>query len=210
MWRNPKITIKALCSYLSINEIKKIIIIDNDRNKRPNINLLNSPKIKLLDYKKNIYVNPSWNKGVEEANNGLICLCNDDIVIDRLIIEIIHLLDISNCSGIDLIGVRGNDHHGFLINPFQMDTTKNLGLQNNGFFGIAMFLRKENYKPIPDDLKVWFGDDYLVRNSKNVFTIPANRFRVSMASTIKSLMKEGKEISRIINQDIQNWNLKYK
>ncbi len=210
MWRKPEITIYALRSYLSISEIKKIIIIDNDRNKRPKINILNSPKIKFLDFKKNIYVNPSWNKGVEEANNGLICLCNDDIIIDRLIIEVINLINFTDKNEIELIGIRGKDHNGFMLSPFKIDKTKNLGIQCNGLFGMAMFLKKENYKPIPDDLKVWFGDDYLVRNSKNVFTIPANRFRISMGSTIKSLKQEGEEISNVIKQDINNWLLKYK
>ena len=210
MWRTPEITISALSNYLNINAIKKIIIIDNDRNRRPNANLLNSSKIQLLDFKKNIYVNPAWNIGVENANNSLMCICNDDIIIDKLIIETIYLLDLSDRIGMNLIGVRGIDNHGFLFSQFSIDKTKNLGLQSDGIFGIAMFIRKENYKPIPDDLKVWFGDDYLVRNSKNVYTIPANRFNICMASTINSLLKEGSDIQEIINQDIQNWKNNYK
>ena len=210
MWRAPEITISALSKYLTINEIKKIIIIDNDSNKRPKVNLLNSSKIKLIDFKKNIYVNPAWNIGVQNANNSLMCLCNDDIIIDRLLLQTIYLLDLVDCSGIDLIGVRGIDRHGFLLSPFSIDKTKNLGVQSDGLFGAAMFIRKENYKPIPDDLKVWFGDDYLVRNSKNVYTIPANRFNICMASTINSLLKEGSDIQEIINQDIQNWKNNYK
>ena len=205
MWRNPSFTLDALESYLSIEEITKIIVIDNDFKRRPNSEILNSKKIKILNYGRNIYVNEAWNRGMENASDDLVCICNDDIRVDKLAISLV--LEFESLNSCDLIGVN-NDVKAtcFGICRFKVDLKKNLGLQAGGVFGLAMFIRKNNYKKIPQDLKVWFGDDYLVRNCKNVFTISPIKFSGGMSTTISSLRKEGGHIDEIIQRDVYNWN----
>jgi len=209
MWRKRTFTMSTLKYYLSLNEITKIIIIDNDFSKRPKSKVLNSEKIKILNYNENIYVNPAWNKGMEHVSDELVCICNDDIRVDRLILAMVQEFESIMSKAVDLIGVGNTSTNCFGICPFEMDITKNLGNQAFGF-GIAMFIRKKNYKPIPNDLKVWFGDDYLVRNCKNVFTISSNKFNGEMSSTITSLREEGTKIDSIIKEDLNNWEKKYK
>ena len=50
MWRRPSFTLDALRYYLSLEEITKIIIIDNDSSRRPKSEVFDSNKIKILDY----------------------------------------------------------------------------------------------------------------------------------------------------------------
>ena len=209
MWKRPDFILRTLKYYLSLKEIKKVIIIDNDYANRPKDKIFNSKKIKILNYYKNIYVNPAWNKGMEHVSDDLVCICNDDICIDKLIIKLVQEFESLESNKIDLIGVGSRDFESFAIFPFKMDITKNLGKQALNF-GIAMFIRKKHYKAIPDDLKVWFGDDYLVRNCKNVFAVSSNKFRGEMSATISSLRKEGSEIDLVIKNDTHNWENEYK
>lgn len=210
MWRKKDFTLEALKYYLSINEVKKIIIIDNDFKERPKSEIFNSPKIKILNYGKNIYVNPAWNKGMENASEDLICICNDDIKIDKLIIEFASFYESRESHNLDLIGLGNLNYDGLAICPFEMDRSKPLGSQNGGRrFGHAMFLRKKNYKPIPNDIKIWFGDDYIVRNAKKVYRLNSNKLNLQIRSTIDSLNAEGINVDDIIKEDKINWYKKY-
>jgi len=210
MWRRPVFTLDALKYYLTLEEITKIIIIDNDFTRRPKSEVFDSNKIKILDYGENLYVNESWNRGMQNAGEDLICICNDDIKIDKLAIALISEFESLNPNAIDLIGVSNDVRTKcFGICRFKMDLTKNIGLQAGGLFGIAMFIRKKNYKQIPKDLKVWFGDDYIARNCKNIYTISPIKIIGSMSSTVSSIRKEGGNIDEIIELDKSNWKNKY-
>jgi len=207
MWRKPSFTIAALKYYVSIKEITKLIIIDNDINRRPKSEVFKSNKIKILNYGQNIYVNEAWNRGMDNAGNDLVCICNDDIRVDKLAMALVSEFESINPDAIDLIGVSNDPTNKcFGICPFKMDLKRNVGLQAGGLFGIAMFLRKKNYQQIPKDLKIWYGDDYLARKCKNVFTISPIRITGAMSSTISSLRKEGGNIDEIIKSDKFNWN----
>ena len=207
MWRKPSFTSAVLEYYVSIKEITKIIIIDNDINRRPKSEVFKSNKIKILNYGKNIYVNEAWNRGMDHAGDDLICIANDDIRVDGLVMALVSEFESINPDKIDLIGVSNDPSTKcFGICPFKMDLKRNIGLQAGGLFGIAMFLRKKNYQQIPKDLKVWYGDDYLARKCKNVFTISPIRIKGEMSTTISSLRKEGGNIDEIIKRDKFNWN----
>ena len=151
--------------------------------------------------------NEAWNRGMVHAGNDLICIANDDIRVDGLVMALVSEFESINPDKIDLVGVSNDPSTKcFGICPFKIDLNKNVGLQAGGLFGIAMFLRKKNYKQIPQDLKVWYGDDYLARKCKNVFTINPIRITGGMSTTISSLRKEGGNIDEIIKRDKYNWN----
>ena len=210
MWRKSKFTLDALEYYLSIDKITKIIIIDNDFSRRPDSRILKSNKIKIINYGRNIYVNAAWNKGMENASDDLVCICNDDIRVDELAISLVSEFESINPDAVDLIGVsKDSKTKCFGISPFKIDIKKNLGMQAGGLFGVAMFIRKKKYKKIPQDLKVWFGDDFLAHSYKNVYTISPIKFSGAMGSTITSMRNEGEDIDEIIKVDIEIWKKKY-
>lgn len=49
MWKRPDFILRTLKYYLSLQEIKKVIIIDNDYANRPKDKIFNSKKIKILN-----------------------------------------------------------------------------------------------------------------------------------------------------------------
>lgn len=147
-------TLISLCDHILVDEI---IIIDNDNKKTPSAKILKHPKIKLLPQLSNIYVNPAWNLGVSVSKNDKICLLNDDLTFDLSIFD--YLDDKIN----DNIGIIGLDMYGKnnIMNIHQVET-RIFG------FGCMMFFHKNSYYPIPEDLLVFYGDDYLVEMNKKM------------------------------------------
>ena len=159
--------IDNLAADLSVEEI---IIINNSNEKFS----YNNPKVRIISKNKNLYVNPSWNLGVSEAKTEYITLVNDDIIIppnfcsdvlekfDENIgiagIDGRYVRNIHNCEGdIDIIQRELGNMNEIVLFPVSY-RTKN--------FGVMMFFNKKIYKPIPEDLKIFFGDDYLVYFAK--------------------------------------------
>ena len=62
MWCDENF-ISYLEKYCSYSNIQKIYLIDNQKSKRPNNNILEHSKIHLITPYQNIYVNPAWNEG---------------------------------------------------------------------------------------------------------------------------------------------------
>lgn len=159
MWKcarfNLGYTINELCKHPLVGEV---IIIDNtDRVDEIKVD----PKIKHILEGKNTYVNPAWNKGVELAKYDKLLILNDDIWMDWKILDILEPY-ITPQNG--LIGLDEQEYniehtgHEFGLEPIS---------HRNGGFGCAMFLHKENYTPIPNEMKIWGGDDWLFVKNRN-------------------------------------------
>ena len=58
------------------------IIINNDNTRTPDHPVLTNPKVKLVDFGQNIFVNPAWNYGVQNSSNTIVCILNDDLIFD--------------------------------------------------------------------------------------------------------------------------------
>ena len=116
-----------------------------------------------------MYVNPSWNYGTKEAKYDIVGLLNDDIIISKnsckKVFDILkqnksigsiafHLDDI---IPIDDIKESPEDSE-FTI--FKADFVA-------GGYGMALFYHKNLYKPIPETMKIWFGDNYIFKTIKN-------------------------------------------
>ena len=119
-------------------------------------------KCRVINLPENIFVNPAWNMGAREARTSLLGLVNDDVMLDRrILVPIARRLD--RGSGIigPATGVVRDVHaprRRLPRRPFFVPV-----YERPHAFGTAMFLRREDYVQVPDDLKVWRGDDYLFR-----------------------------------------------
>jgi hypothetical protein len=154
MWKSKDTLYNMLDSY---KEAKipnaEFILIDNVHG------CYLEPEITVLIPKENLYVNKSWNIGVELANNNIVCLLNDDIEINfqtiKNNIEAINNLDfgiIGFDANRNLKTERNEDDDIF---EFKEAECRYLG------FGCMMFIRKENYIKIDERLRIFFGDDLL-------------------------------------------------
>lgn len=66
-----------------------------------------------------------------------------------------------------------------------------------------MFIKKEKYKPIPDNFQLLFTDDFLVHNCNNIYVLNTNKITGSMCTSLDALSTDEQLLKRI-NQDIVN------
>jgi hypothetical protein len=180
------LTLHNLLDNLSIQEcVGEIILINNS-----NINFeFAHTKVKVMKMPENIYVYAAWNLGVEIAKSDYVAILNDDIIIPKNCFDLLCSFtgSIKWISNYGLIGID------FLTinNDFNFDNNldsiwgREIIFRDWGF-GIFMLVYRQNYNPIPNELKVWCGDDYIFykcieKGLKNIMiTIP---IKTKMSST---------------------------
>ncbi len=178
--------------------VGEIILINNAVSP---LNLKNNfEKLKVIGPAENLFVNPSWNLGVSHAKYDKIAICNDDILFDFSKLKII---DEFINKKLGVIGVsRAAFDDSALDLPFAF--VKSSG--RNWGFGTLMFIHKSNYKCIPNDLKIWHGDDYIFYCQKNPnYVIEGFSIQTKMSST--SGLPQFESIKKL---DTQIYNKKYK
>lgn len=150
----------------------ELIIIDNDTQRRPEW-AIESANIKYLKQVENIGVNPAWNLGVKEAKYGWILLMNDDIVVN---LHTIYLNLSHNLIPETLWGLPNTIYHTALNETkFKLELAYPIGYRPLGF-GQLMLMPKSQYYPIPNEMKVYIGDDiqwqhhFNIDNRPGVFT----------------------------------------
>ena len=194
MWKS-KIFHKAIMEYKKTPKINEIIIINND----PTFSVptyFKHPKIKILTQTNNIYVNPSWNLGVSVSKNENIAIVNDDIFIEKMgwVLGVLEKhFKKYNLLGLDL--TKSNK-----VDKIEIKNLK--GKKRPNGFGTCMVLQKKNYINIPDEIKIWYGDDILYYTNKNRGKFSVQKIDFEMSKTVKSV-KGIKEI--IINNDRPNF-----
>lgn len=204
MWRSP-IFIEALEEYVNCESLRKIIVIDNDYRKRPKHPVLQNSKIELVNYGKNLYVNPSWNEGYYRSKTAVFGIFNDDIIVYRDLIRDIAKTDFTN---IDLVGVHLKntpDNYTVGVHPdgkdslFKLAVNKNEAIGGQSYaFGVCMFVKRASYSVIPSLFQIWFGDDYLVQKSENIYCLKTNRIRGEISKTLVALEGNTDINSRIV------------
>lgn len=169
MWKSKKLN-EMLEIYQNNDQIAEIILIDN--NPPCKINVKAFPKIIYHSFGKNIFVNPAWNFGAAIAKHEII-LANDDIFIFNLA----EILDLISLSKYDIIGIS------------TVNTGRNTEIVPVSTFpgkGYGCFIYVRNYLYIPDQLKIWYGDNIQFQHNikKGMIINPVGEFEIS--ATINS------------------------
>jgi FkbM family methyltransferase len=138
--------------------VGEIIIINNDVPKT--LKLEYSPKITLYNFKDNIGVNPAWNFGVQKAKFNKLCIVNDDVAFDTKLFEKIYDYVIPE-KGVS--GLCPGEVENFKQPPV---TDKSIQIipwegQHTFGFGSLMFIHKNNWINIPNELKIYYGDNFI-------------------------------------------------
>jgi len=204
MWKEPKI-IDYIKSYVNCPYINKVILVDNDYRARIKSDILNSTKVELVDYKRNIYVNPAWNEGFYRSTQEILCILNDDIFVDISLFEFISNL---NFSDIDLIGVhlQGSIDNFHIIEHFDkkeqlfklnINRHEPIGGQSYAF-GVCMFIKKKSYRVIPSLYQIWYGDDFLIQHCKNIYTLRTSKITGEISKTIVAFDEKSDVQKRIV------------
>lgn len=142
---------------LNANElVGEIILIDNT----PNDLKIELPKLIHILEGKNTYVTAPWNKGAAMAKYDKLLILNDDIWMDW---QILNTLYNFVTPEIGLIGLDETPYNTYPSSTFGLEPIEH----RNGGWGCAIFVHKDNYTPIPEEMKVWGQDDWLFVKARN-------------------------------------------
>ncbi len=145
--------------------VKEVIIIDNSTQGFA----FPSPKVKVLEMEENIFVNPAWNLGMQHCKTDYWCLMNDDVMLCPLFCSsVLQLLQ----PDMGTVGILSD----YVNNVDLSIYAKPIPHANKMFlrkiyhlcycFGIVMFGHKDAFTSIPEELRVFFGDNYLIYTNR--------------------------------------------
>lgn len=182
MWRDSSI-LELLNRLYECQYVSQVVLINNDVQ-----NTLDFKKHKKLLYVEpyeNIFVNPAWNMGVAMASTNYISILNDDILFDvnlyfQFMNEVLRYLDAG------YIGSHSNNHEiEQLTNPAIENYDNKTNLTG---WGCLFSFNKKNWIPIPSELKIWYGDNWIHATNPNIFQL--NGFPVKTKMSVTSDLQE--------------------
>lgn len=192
MWRSHR-TVSLINTLCASDNVSELIIIDNEPNSRPNFDI--DSKVRIYEQKENIYVNPAWNLGVEKAGNLFLCIINDDITLDfdhgiSLVKEFL------NNEGA-VIGIHPNSYE---INEDDVTIGVTPGDYIGDGWGCCIFMRKDDWIPVPDKYKVWYGDNWIANNSKSVYSL------LKAVQTEMQTTSSAPDIIPVVKEDVKTFD----
>ncbi len=157
MWKVNHIFLPFLKVLYDHPLVGEVLLFNNNPNETPDYP--KHEKLREFNYGKNMFVNPCWNEGAEKSKYDLLCFLNDDVIFDMNALE-----KLSNVLTPD-VGVYGLNPGVVEFNQKPVTEKKILfeewtGQHTYGF-GCLFFMHKKSWKPIPDGLNIYFGDDYI-------------------------------------------------
>ena len=140
-----------------------------------------SRKVRVLQQAENIYVNPAWNLGAREARGKYLAIVNDDVLFDGAAFD-------AAARGLKWFGIVGPDRSAFtLAAPGKVRLRPARKSAAMFGFGTFMCMRRRDYDPIPEQMRIWGGDDWLIaRQSRPPGVILGVPFRTEMGTTSSS------------------------
>lgn len=206
MQKDVEILNKLIFELDNSSLVDEILIIDNSTKGF----LSNSKKVRVIVPKENLFVNPAWNLGVREAKNEIVGIFNDDILLPLNFIEEVNNF-IQKTPDFGIIGLDSNYIRNYEKKDFET-YPNNSKLTFKPFdktiyteyFGSAFFIKKENYYEIPKNIKVWCGDNYLLK--KNLDNHKTN-YEIIGAEIkhLKSMTVGNKKFEKICENDVYNY-----
>lgn len=162
MWKQNVSLFKKTLEELEADElVSEIILIDNDISSSY-ISEIELVKLRYIPQRENIYVNPAWNLGIELATDEYVMILNDDVWCIPSIRQIFtaHQAHFDKDNGI-----YGLSTSCFLCEDMTESQNKNIEIVNTEGrgtgWGCLFLLKRARWTPIPNELKVWFGDDFI-------------------------------------------------
>ena len=156
MWKVP-IFLDTLVELINHEYVYEIIIINNVISSTPYTSILLHPKIRVIGFAYNTYVNPAWNFGVLQAKMNNLCILSDDVVFDMNVFSKVdeYLTD----NSIVVVDVPTDPMHT------DMQIVKLNSDIHANHFGCLMFCTKNSWIPIPAGLDLYFGDHWIWDNT---------------------------------------------
>ena len=205
--------LEALISQLLKDSVVDEIIIINNSQKEFTYN---NDKVKIYQQNENLYVNKAWNLGISLIKNDTVGIFNDDILpCDNFCSQILDsgILE-QNDTG--LLGMNSSrlfckdfgELEDDLSIPEPDEFCKLTFNELTDFdtlvdWGITIFGKKNNYYQIPEELKICYGDNYLLYKNKDKknYTIKGLPIKHIHSCSVRSRAFES-----ILLSDMNNWD----
>ena len=175
LWKSDR-TKKLLSDLIECEYVDEIIIIDNTLT---DVTDNTVGKIRTVSFGENIYVNPAWNWGIHHAKNASIALINDDINFNPNIFGVItnDILLEYGIIGQSEYNYKGNNTDEPILEKWN-------GKIRDWGWGCLIMFDKQNWMDIPDDIKIWYGDDYIFKcNTSTKSTMKNFNIETEMSTT---------------------------
>lgn len=156
-------------------------------------------KFKIVETKENIFTSKSWNIGHTLSDSEILCLLNDDVVVGP---KTYNFVSSSINEEVGIIGI--NDFY------FSQRSNQNLPIKvqpidkRPNAFGCCMFMLRKKYSEIPETLKVWYNDDWLMQKISGVHIVLVNADITGRVSVTVSTNQTNR-IKQAIAQDHIEW-----
>ena len=199
MWWAKDVS-KCVVDYARCDAVSSVIVIEDDPANGGPREIPDAPKVKRICHGRNIYVNPAWNEGALYSRADILCITSDNIVIDTELFQLISKLD-SEAYEIDLIGIDLSEVAETSFRKIVINRASPLEVQFPAF-GACMFMPRKKFTPIPNQLLMRFGDDYLAHKSSNLLLMSTPLVE-ARASTVIDSSPPDSEIQGVIQSDIQ-------
>ena len=207
IWQANEYLKKSLISLESNAFISEVLIVNNEASQTPSW-ISDFKKVKILNQKKNLYFNGSLNLAIPLCQSELCCVLNDDANIDNDCFEFMLNQDMNSVGAvfIDPACIKGEgvpDSHLFSGRNFN---NEKLLKPYDEFFnhgpGMIFFLKPQNFKPIPEELKHHCGDRYIFQSNKNagLKNLFIQGFQLKIPS-VGSASRSSANIESVIRQD---------
>jgi hypothetical protein len=226
LWKqNLKDFKEVLHNLESCDLVSEIILIDNDKNFNISEKLIcfeGISKLNKIEMYENIYVNPSWNIGVMLSKCDWIVILNDDFWSNPQVGDIIRWHNNQPNKEESLFGIHSycypsfGDVTGYKKNyedgTFRTIELPPIDCEFGGMglgWGCLLILHKKNWKQIPNELKIWCGDDFIYENwedHKSIFSIK-NVLATKYSQTCDFI---DADVRKITERDISIFEKKYK
>jgi len=193
---------KTIMTLSAEDLVGEIILVDNSTGGRR----FSMDKLVHVVEGRNTYVNPAWNKAVAMASHDKVCLLNDDVSFDWSFLgDALPLLTPSNgFIGMHPDNIAREDTGPHYDGGLSLQTPYPDGKTRAGHrpehWGTCIMFDRSNWDPIPDDMLVWGGDDWLFyRCPRQNFVVRGLVCRGHKSATVDSV-----GLGDITTRDMQN------
>lgn len=182
MWRDDSL-FELLNRLYECESVSEVVLINNDVKNTPEFK--KHKKLLYVEPYENIFVNPAWNMGVAIATTKYVSIINDDVLFDVNL-----YFDFMNMANQYLdVGYIGSHSKNYEIIELDDTTVEQYDNKTNvGGWGCLFSFNKKNWIPIPNQLKIWYGDNWIHGTNGNIFQL--NGFPIKSKMSVSSDLQE--------------------
>ena len=201
IWKGETLN-DLLINFYNCELIEEVILINNDSKNSKAIPL--HDKLIYVEPQKNLFVNPSWNLGVRMSKSKNIIISNDDILFD-VNYFINSLIDVDknyiNFGELGIIGMH-SDNYKLESNSSNVSFKSHGMSESTGGWACLIAFNKKNWTPIPEQLKIYYGDNFLLGLGKQILDMEGLKVETKMSSSANTSVDWVKEVT---DNDLIEW-----